>query len=149
MADQLEQMKQKYQPVLNTIQQQGIRLTHVNMEGSKLFIQGDASSEQAKNKVWDVIKSVNPGWENDLIADIRVTGGEQTTMAQTGGEQQQKQGAQARERTYTVKPGDTLSKIAGELLGSPNEYMKIYNANRDQLSDPNKIQPGQNLKIPA
>lgn len=149
MADQLEQMKQKYQSVFSTIQEQGIRLTHVNMEGNKLFIQGDASSEQAKNKVWDVIKTVNPNWQNDLIADIRVASGAQQTGAPQAGAGPQGQQQQAGMRTYTVRAGDTLSKIAGELLGSPSEYMKIYNANRDQLSDPNKIQPGQTLKIPS
>ena len=145
MTNELEQMKQKYQSVLNTMQEQGIRLTHVNMEGNKLFLQGDATSEQSKNKVWDVIKTVNPNWQNDLIADIRVVGGAQQTAAPQAGATQQ----QATTRTYTVQPGDTLSKIAGELLGSPGEYMKIFNANRDRLSDPNKIQPGQTLKIPA
>jgi nucleoid-associated protein YgaU len=47
-----------------------------------------------------------------------------------------------------VKSGDTLSKISQEMYGSAQEYMKIYNANRDILSDPNKIRPGQTLKIP-
>ena len=53
------------------------------------------------------------------------------------------------ERTYTVKPGDTLSRIAKEMYGNANEYQKIFDANRDQLSDPNQIRPGQQLKIPA
>ena len=148
MADQLDQMKQKYESVFNTIQQQGVRLTHVHMDGNKLFIQGDASSDEAKNKVWDIIKTVNPNWQSDLIADIRVTGTGQQGAPQTGAPQQQAASSSGH-RTYTVKPGDTLSKIAGELLGSPGEYMKIFNANRDQLSDPNKIKPGQTLKIPA
>ena len=51
--------------------------------------------------------------------------------------------------TYTVKAGDTLSKIAKEHLGDANAYMKIFEANKDQLSDPDKIKPGQVLKIPA
>ena len=51
--------------------------------------------------------------------------------------------------TYTVKAGDTLSKIAKELLGNANAYNAIFEANRDQLSDPDKIKPGQVLKIPA
>src|SRR5581483_2648334 len=146
MADQLEQMKQKYQSVFTAVQQQGIRLTHVNMEGDKLFIQGDASSEQAKNKVWDVIKTVNPNWQNDLIADIRVTATGEQTAPQAGPAQQQQPGGSSGQRTYTVKAGDTLSKIAGELLGSASEYMKIFEANRDQISDPNRIKPGQTLK---
>ncbi len=48
----------------------------------------------------------------------------------------------------TVKAGDTLSKIAKEHLGDANKYTAIFNANRDQLSDPDKIQPGQVLKLP-
>jgi nucleoid-associated protein YgaU len=47
-----------------------------------------------------------------------------------------------------VKSGDTLSAIAKEQLGSANAYMKIFEANRDQLNDPDKIKPGQVLRIP-
>jgi nucleoid-associated protein YgaU len=47
-----------------------------------------------------------------------------------------------------VKAGDTLSKIAREQLGNANAYMDIFNANKDQLQDPDKIRPGQVLKIP-
>ena len=54
----------------------------------------------------------------------------------------------AAETTYTVKSGDTLSKIAKEFLGDANAYPEIFNANKDQLSDPDKIKPGQVLKIP-
>ena len=52
------------------------------------------------------------------------------------------------ERIYVVKSGDTLSKIAKAELGDANAYVKIFEANRDILSDPNKIFPGQKLKIP-
>ena len=48
-----------------------------------------------------------------------------------------------------MKAGDTLSKIAKEHLGDANAYMKIYNANTDQLNDPDKIKPGQVLKLPV
>ena len=51
-------------------------------------------------------------------------------------------------KTYTVKAGDTLSAIAKSQLGDANAYMKIFNANTDQLSDPDKIKPGQVLKLP-
>jgi nucleoid-associated protein YgaU len=47
-----------------------------------------------------------------------------------------------------VKAGDTLSKIAKDHLGNANAYMKIYEANRDQLSNPDLIKPGQVLKLP-
>ena len=52
-------------------------------------------------------------------------------------------------KTYTVQKGDTLSKIARDYLGNANEYMRIFDANKDQLSDPDQIKPGQALKIPA
>jgi nucleoid-associated protein YgaU len=51
-------------------------------------------------------------------------------------------------QTYVVKKGDTLSKIAAEIYGDKMLYPKIFEANRDVLSDPNKIKPGQKLKIP-
>ena len=48
-----------------------------------------------------------------------------------------------------MKAGDTLSKIAREHLGDGNAYMKIFNDNKDQLTDPDKIKPGQVLKLPV
>jgi nucleoid-associated protein YgaU len=50
---------------------------------------------------------------------------------------------------YTVVSGDTLSKISKQFYGDANKYMKIFEANKPMLSDPNKIYPGQNLRIPA
>jgi|SRR5579871_1533472 len=141
--DQLEQMKQKYASVMTTIQQQQVQLSHVHIQDNKLFIQGMAPSDQAKNRVWDQIKLVNPNWAQELTADISVDPNAKPAQAPeatvAGGEQ----------RTYTVKAGDSLSKISKELYGNANEYMKIFEANRDVLSDPNKINPGQTLKIPA
>ena len=56
----------------------------------------------------------------------------------------------ASESTYhTVKSGDTLSKIAKDAYGDANAYMKIFEANRPMLSNPDKIYPGQVLRIPA
>ncbi|WP_306575460.1 peptidoglycan-binding protein LysM [Oligella urethralis] len=49
---------------------------------------------------------------------------------------------------YTVKSGDTLSKIAKEQYGNANDYMKIFEANKPMLSHPDKIYPGQVLRIP-
>ncbi|NNE05744.1 MAG: LysM peptidoglycan-binding domain-containing protein [Xanthomonadales bacterium] len=51
-------------------------------------------------------------------------------------------------RTYTVKSGDTLWKISQEMYGNGSKYMKIFEANTPMLEDPNKIFPGQELKIP-
>ncbi|MBX3444419.1 MAG: LysM peptidoglycan-binding domain-containing protein [Planctomyces sp.] len=51
-------------------------------------------------------------------------------------------------RLYTVQPGDTLSAIAGRLLGSHRKYDVLYQANRDQMKTPNSLQPGMVLRIP-
>jgi len=145
---EIEQMKQKYASVMNTVQQQQVRLTHVHIQDNKLFIQGVAPSEEAKNRVWDQIKQVNPNWAQELTADISVD-----PSAQSSGQPAQAMGAGVsggqQQRTYTVKPGHSLSKISKEMYGNANDYMKIFEANRDILSDPNKINPGQQLKIPG
>ena len=52
-------------------------------------------------------------------------------------------------KTYTVVKGDSLSKIAKRFYGDANRWQKIFDANRDQIKDPDLIQPGQKLKIPA
>jgi nucleoid-associated protein YgaU len=145
---ELEQMKQKYAAVFNAIQQQQVRLSHVHIQDNKLFIQGAAPSDQAKNRVWDSIKQVNPNWSQELTADITVD-----TSLQTSGAPAQAMGAGVsggeQMRTYTVQAGDSLSKISKEVYGNANDYMKIFEANRDILNDPNKINPGQKLKIPG
>jgi LysM repeat protein len=138
-----EQLKQKYQSVQNAITQNQVRLQNLNMQGDKLFIRAEAPSQQAKNRVWDQIKLVDPSY-SDLIADISVVETAaprtQTAGAGIGGGQQS--------RTYTVQAGDSLSKISRQFYGNANEYMKIFEANRDRLDDPNRIQPGQQLVIP-
>jgi len=108
-------------------------------EGDKLNFKGTVHSEDEKNQIWNAIKTV-PDWQNDINADIKVVASAQPVG--TSG------GAATAERTYTVKAGDTLSRIAKAYFGNANEYMKIFNANRDQLTDPDKIKPGQTLKIP-
>src|SRR5204863_9302945 len=104
--ERLNALKQKYQAVLSTIQQQQVRLEHLHVQDNKLFIGGAAPSTEAKNKVWDEIKKVDPTY-SDLTADIRVEQQARTQAAGAtpGGGQQQFQ-------TYTVQPGDTLSKIS-------------------------------------
>ena len=134
------QLKQKYQSVLNSIEQQNVRLQNLHVENDKLFIRGTAPSEEAKNAVWDQIKLVDPNY-SDLTADITVEAPQQRAAAVGG--------AATGGQTYTVKSGDTLSKISQQFYGSSNEYMRIYYANRDKLSDPDKIQPGQQLVIPS
>ena len=130
------QLRQKYSTALNVADQQNVRLTNLQLEGEKLYFKGIAPSEEAKDKVWDQIKLVDSGY-NDLVADIAVQPQQQAAPT-----------AAASGTTYTVQSGDTLSKISREQYGDPNEYMRIFYANRDKLNDPDKIQVGQQLVIP-
>jgi len=100
----------------------------------KLYWTGTVKTEDEKNEIWAAIKTI-PSWREDVVADIKVVGGPAAAAPAA--------------KTYTVKSGDTLSAIAKSQLGSAGDYMKIFEANRDQLSDPDKIKPGQVLKIPA
>jgi LysM repeat protein len=142
MADKLETLKAKYQSVLNFIeQQQNTQLQNVNMEGDKLFIRAAAPSQDVKNKIWDQIKLVDPTY-SDLTAEISAP--EAAAAAAAGGSDT----TVAAARTYTVQAGDNLSKISRHFYGDPNQYMKIVNANKETLPDPDKIKPGMQLNIP-
>ena len=114
------------------------------MQGDKLYIKGEAPSQDVKNKVWDQIKLIDPGY-SDLACDITVS--QQQTRPQTMGAGASVSGGQSGRR-YTVRSGDSLSKISREFYGDADRYMKIFEANRDVLKDPNRIQPGQELVIP-
>ena len=112
----------------------------LRMQGSaderdgKLYFHGTVNTQDEANRIWDAIKTV-PDWRTDIVADVKATGAATSAASAVGD-------------TYTVKSGDTLSKIAKEKLGDAKHYMDIFNANKDQLSDPDKIKPGQVLKIP-
>ena len=133
------ELKQKYQTVLTTADNEHIQFLNLHVQDNKLFIRGIAPSDEAKNKFWDQIKLVNPN-ADDITADISVDSSRAVGAAAGGG-----QGAG---ETYEVKSGDNLSKISKQFYGDPNEYMRIFYANRDKLRDPDKIQVGQQLVIP-
>jgi nucleoid-associated protein YgaU len=134
------ELKQKYQSVLNLADQQHIQFQNLHIQDNKLYVKGIAPSEDAKNKFWDQIKLVNPN-ADDVTAEISVDSSRAMGAAAGGGQALGNQ-------TYEIKSGDTLSKISKQFYGNANEYMRIFYANRDQLSDPDKIQAGQKLVIP-
>jgi nucleoid-associated protein YgaU len=133
-------LKQKYTSVLNAADQEKIQFVNLHVQENKLYIKAIAPSEGAKNKFWDQIKLVNPS-QDDITADISVDTSRAMGAAAGGGAGQ---GGE----TYTVKGGDTLSKISKQYYGDANEYMRIFYANRDKLKDPDMIQVGQQLTIP-
>jgi len=124
MAD-FDQLKQKYQPVLDVIQKEGAQIQGLGMDGNQLTLKVMANSEASKNRIWDAIKSVDPNY-SDLKHDIQFRQGQPT---------------------YTVRPGDNLSKVSKQFYGDANKYMTIAQANNSQ--DPDKIKVGQELVIPA
>ena len=134
------ELKQKYQTVLTTADNERIQFQNLHVQDNKLFIRAIAPSEEAKNKFWDQIKLVSPN-QDDVTADITVDTSRAMGAAAGGG---QGGGGQ----TYEVKSGDTLSKISKQFYGDADEYMRIFYANRDKLNDPDKIQVGQQLVIP-
>jgi LysM repeat protein len=126
----------------------------IEERNGKLEFKGSVATETEKNDIWNAIKTI-PSWKDDINADIRVTGGPSsvapTAPPPTAPPARSTQTATATAvapKTHTVKSGDTLSKIAKEHLGNANDYMKIFDLNKDQLSDPNMIKPGQILRLP-
>lgn len=127
MAD-LNQLKQKYASVVDTIQSfsaEGAKVDNVSLEGDKLLLKASVPSSVVANRVWDAIKKVDPTY-SDLHHEIATTGDTQS---------------------YTIQSGDNLSKVSKHFYGDPNKYQKIAQANG--IADANKIQAGQTITIPA
>jgi nucleoid-associated protein YgaU len=127
MAD-LNQLKQKYAPVIDTIQSfnaEGAKVEDVSLDGNKLLLKASLPSPVVANRVWDAIKKVDPSY-SDLHHEIATTGDSQS---------------------YTIQSGDNLSKVSKHFYGDPNKYQKIAQANG--IADANKIQAGQTITIPA
>lgn len=132
--DRFDELKLKYQSALNLIQQKGVRLAHLHVQDNKLFIQGAAPSEGIKNDVWNQIKLVDPSFA-DLMCDLSVD----TSLAPPP----------EQVRTYTVKAGDSLWKIAQEFYGNGIQFPKIIAGNPGRLKDEKTvIHPGDVLVMP-
>ncbi len=128
MAD-LEQLKQKYAPVIQTIQSFsdiGATLEGVSLDGEKLYLKATVPSQVVANRVWDAIKQVDPQYA-DLHHEIKTAGGPN--------------------QTYTVKSGDNLSTISKRFYGSANHYPQIAAASN--IADANLIRAGQQITIPV
>jgi nucleoid-associated protein YgaU len=138
-------LREKYSQAVQTAKSLRMQGAAEERDG-KLYFNGTVNSDDEKNQIWNAIKTV-PDWQKEVVADIRVspTAAAKPAAPGTSGTS----GPQpAQTTTYTVQSGDTLSAIAKRFLGNANDYMEIFNANRDQLSDPDMIKPGQVLKIP-
>jgi nucleoid-associated protein YgaU len=120
-------VQEKYQSLIDLANQLGVSGLNLSEGDGVLHIDGSAPSAEAKQKLWDEYGRIDPEYRaGDLIMNISAP--------------------EATEQTYTVQSGDSLSKI-GQHYGV--SWQKIYEANRDKLDDPDKIYPGQELKIPS
>lgn len=143
MGQTLEQLKQKYESAISLAQNSG-HLQNVNMEGEKLFVRASVANQDVKNAVWNEIKKIDPEYQ-DLTADIIIDSSVPAPAAAAGAASGS---TAASEKKYTVRAGDSLSAIAQQFYGKASEYNRIFEANKDILSDPDHVRAGQQLVIP-
>lgn len=122
-------VQSKYQNVINLGEKLGLANASVSEENGVLHFKGTVDNEYEKNMLWNAIKAVGGDSPSDIMADIQVAN----------------DGYYAK---HTVEAGESLSKIAKHYYEDMMMYPKIFDANRDILDDPDKIQVGQVLTIP-
>jgi nucleoid-associated protein YgaU len=127
-------LQEKYKAVIDSINTAGGRDIQINEDGGVLKVAATVPYPKDKNAVWNKIKEIGGENPSDISADIKMDNANDPEIASAG------------VKTYVVKSGDTLSKIAKEFYGDANKYMDIANANN--ISNPDKIDVGQELKIP-
>lgn len=118
-----DELKAKYNAVLDKGHDVGMTVQNLNQEGEQLLIRGVVPSDYAKNELWDVAKGIDAS-VSDLILDVNVQSG----------------------LKYTVKSGDTLSKIAKRFYGDANHYHQIAKASG--IDNPDRIDVGQEVTLP-
>ncbi|WP_026898689.1 LysM peptidoglycan-binding domain-containing protein [Daejeonella oryzae] len=122
-------LQEKYSEVISLAKSNGINDLKVNEQNNILYVSGTAGSEEVKRKIWDSYQRLDPDMRSgDMVLDIAV-------IPQFG------------QQTYTVKSGDSLSKIASNY--DKLSWQEIFEANKDTISNPDLIHPGQVLKIPS
>src|SRR5436305_411059 len=102
-------LRDKYAYAIQTAKQLHMQGAADEQNG-KLHFHGTVNSQDEVNQIWNAIKTI-PEWQTEIVADIKATGAAAGSAA-------------AHETTYTVKAGDTLSKIAKQTMGNANAYME-------------------------
>jgi nucleoid-associated protein YgaU len=131
-------MKLKYHSALSLMATLKVQLKNLHVQGDKMVLRAVAKTKNDANMVWDQIKLVDKNFAKDLLAEISFLSDAPGPKPQTA----------PTLRIHKVVAGDTLSKIAKTYYGKAGDYMKIFDANKDKLKDPDKIFPGQDLIIP-
>ncbi|KUJ62827.1 peptidoglycan-binding protein [Flavobacteriaceae bacterium CRH] len=120
-------LQDKYKELTDLATNLGIANLQVREQDNVLYVDGTAKSADDKEKLWDAYGKIDPEFRSaDVVMNIEVSQGTTTD--------------------YTVKSGDSLSKIGKEHGVS---WQTIYEANKDVIKNPDLIQPGWKLKIPT
>jgi nucleoid-associated protein YgaU len=121
---------QKAAALTRLVEQMGLPVEHlgIQVDGARVTLTGATDSQETREKLVLLVGNVQGIGQVD----------DQLQVAQPASEA----------RFYTVKQGDTLSKIAQAHYGDANQYPRIFEANRPLLRDPDEIYPGQTLRIP-
>lgn len=121
-------LQDKYAELVNQANGAGVTGLQVAEQNGVLYVTGTAPSSAVKDQLWSTYEKLDPEMRSgDLVLNISV--------------------AEGAEQEYEVKAGDSLSKIAKNYPGLT--WQKIYEANKDQIKNPDIIHPGQKLKIPS
>jgi len=123
-------LQDKYKEMLDYANANQVSNLQVREQNNVLYVDGTAPTESVKDQLWNIYQKIDPDMRaGDLVMNIQV-GQSQPSAA-----------------TYTVKAGDSLSKIASLYPGIG--WKDIFEANKDQITNPDLIHPGQVLKIPS
>ena len=121
-------LRDKYQSLIAMAEGNGVADLNIQEQDNVLHIQGTVPSEAVKQQLWDEYSRLDPDMRSgDVVMNLEVVAGSEVF--------------------YTVVAGDSLSKIATKYPGVT--WQKIFEANRDQIKNPDLIHPGQKLRIPT
>jgi nucleoid-associated protein YgaU len=121
-------LRDKYQSLIAMAEGSGVADLRIQEQDNVLHIHGTAPNETVKQQLWDEYNRLDPDMRSgDVMLNLEVAAGSEVF--------------------YTVEPGDSLSKIARKYQGVT--WQKIFEANRDQIKNPDLIHPGQKLRIPT
>jgi nucleoid-associated protein YgaU len=121
-------LRDKYQSLIAMAEGNGVADLNIQEQDNVLHIHGTSPSEAVKQQLWDEYNRLDPDMRSgDVVMNLEVAVGSEVF--------------------YTVVAGDSLSKIATKYPGVT--WQKIFEANRDQIKNPDLIHPGQKLRIPT
>ncbi len=127
IANNTSPLHTKYAELINAAKTANVSNLQVREQDNVLYIDGNVTSEEESKRLWDVYNRIDPDYRSaDVIMNLNIAGG--SSMQE-----------------YEVVSGDSLSKI-GQRFGVA--WKDIFEANRDQISNPDMIHPGWKLKIP-